>query len=688
MKVRVYVPAAVLAATATVFSQPAEAPPRFERPLSAPSAGPHRLRVDVPLLAGAARFTVVQSGPAGARAQAGLADLRLYDAAGREVPHLLIYAPSSAPVWIPGTILPVAATRRTSGFEADLSDAHEIDELRIDGLPAPFLKRLTVEGSGDRGHWTMLAAEATVFDLPQERLRQVSVPFPAGSFRYVRVTWDDTNSGRMPSPAGVFARTVPAGGLSFRPLTAAAAFERRPSEPGVSRYRIRLPAAGLPLAAVRLDVGAGHVFRPARVTESRLTGYEAVPVELGRETLARIERDGATATVLRVPIAAPREAEVELVVEDGSNPPLNLQGVSLEFAELPWIYFEAPGGALTARYGRTGAAAPTYDLEAVRATVKLADVPEAAWGEPRGEGRLAATAAALPDTGAAIDVGGFRFHRDVSADGTGLLALPLDAAALAHSRGPDARFADVRLVDASARQIPYLVERREEPLAMDLALRTLSAQPPALRSRTARNRTAYAVTLPYPNLPSPRLVLETSDRVFQRHVEVGIERAADRRHRDAWLEVLASGAWQHARQDVPAPALLLPIAPRDAATLLVVIDEGDNRPLAISAARLLLPSWRLRFYGAARPVRLLYGHDELAAPRYDLALLAPQLMGAEASEATAAPESRAEQEAPPAVVSPRVFWMVLAVAVIAIAGVIAKLVTSSGVPSPPSPPRP
>lgn len=666
-------------------------PYRVERPIATTAAGPHRLVVDVPLLVGAGRFPAVEaSGLSGARAYGGLSDLRLFDASGGEVPYLLVHPPARQPAWVFTDILPLAVTEKTSGFEADLGQARNVDRVRVEGLPAPFLKRLVLEGSGDRAHWTMLAAEGTLFELPQERLRQEIVPFRAGSYRYLRVTWDDTNSGRMPLPRAVFARTVPEDGLAYRPLVAAAGVERRPSEPGRSRYRIRLPAAGLPVVALTLDVGTGHVFRLATVSESRLMGAEAVPVELGRETLARVERGGATAAALRVPISPPREAHLNLVVEDGSNPPLDLRGVSVEFAELPWIYFEAPGGPLTARYGRTGAAAPRYDLEAVRASVKLPDVPEAAWGEPSAavEATPPAPAPSTPETGAALDVSGFRHQRAIKAESTGLTALQLDAAALAHSRGPAARFADVRIADAANRQVPYLLERRDEPISLDLELRPSSVEAPGLGSEPGHNRSVYAAALPYRGLPSPRLVLHTSDRVFRRAVQVVLERPPDRQHRDAWVDVLASAVWQHADRDSAAPALLLPIGDRDVTDVLVVLDEGDNRPLVLTGARLLLPSWGLRFYSRGEPLRLLYGHDAMRPPRYDLELLASQLMGAEAHEVDAAPESGPPDALPPALISPRAFYLALGLAVLVLVAVIVKLVTSTEARSQPSPPRP
>jgi hypothetical protein len=246
----------------------------------------------------------------------------------------------------------------------------------------------------------------------------------------------------------------------------------------------------------------------------------------------------------------------------------------------------------------------------------------------------------------------------------------------------------VRIADPSGRQVPYLVERRDEPIALPVTLRPATSELVALRSEPGHHRSVYAVTLPYAGLPSPRLVLETTDRVFQRSVQAAVERPADRHHRERWLDVRAATVWHHVHPDVPAPAATLHLAVRDETELLVVVDEGDNRPLTITRAQLLLPSWRLRFFRPAETLSLLYGQP-LPAPRYDLALLAPQVMGAQAREVDAAPESSSTSPLAAALVTPRMFWVGLGAAVLALVAIIAKLVAgSSEAPSPPSPPRP
>ena len=295
---------------------------------------------------------------------------------------------------------------------------------------------------------------------------------------------------------------------------------------------------------------------------------------------------------------------------------------------------------------------PQYDLEAVRSSIDLAKVAEAKWGDG-GTTRITATkvagapSALAPDAGAALDPAAFRYSRPVqfapeAGDTTGgLVALPLDAHALAHTvvgraRGsptcgcwtaPVSRSRTCSSVATSRCPSIWPSSPHRTPQAPELKL-------PA----GSRQRSVYVVTLPYANLPSSTLVLETSARVFQRTVRIGIERQPDRSRREAYFDVRAAetGVTPTSRRR-PARSGCASTRCRKHSYSLVV-DEGDNAPLPITKARLLLPSYRLRFYHAGNAVlNMAYGRDDLQPPQYDLALLAPRVMGARATEISAAP---------------------------------------------------
>jgi Protein of unknown function (DUF3999) len=679
-----WIGAIVVALGAIVAAQPERSAPRFERRVETAGTGPRRLAIDGALLAGGLPFRVARRADA-LVAEGGLADLRLVTDSGAPLPYLLAYPPSQAAVWTAGSLLSIAPTKETSGFEVDLGAQRQVDAIQLRGLPAPYLKRVRIEASGDRARWTMLVAEGTVFDLPDERLRQDTLPFTAGAYRYLRATWDDRSSGRLPLPSTLRVRLA----LPHAPLSAAtlpAVVEPRPSEPGVSRYRLTLPGAALPATAIVLDVGGGHVYRHAVVTESRFAGAEATPVELGAAQLSRVVRDGIRAGTLRIPITAPTEAEIELTISNGENEPLDVRGAAIEVAQLPFIYFEAPAGGVVARYGGRGEPAPVYDLEAVRRTLDIGAVAEAKWSSAEPV-RLSETAAEKVgpgvSAGAAIDPSPFRFLRPVTGDRRdGLAAVAMDAHALAYSRGPSSRFADVRLLDSANQQIPYLLERRSEPLSVDLVPAPASAAESSALAQGdgSRRRTVYAIELPQPRLPAATLVLETGSRVFDRSLRLGVWREPAGSRREPWFEELASGRWRHADERIAAPAITLAVATIDTTRLALIVDEGDNAPLPIAKARLLLPSYRLRFYApAAGQIRLAYGRADLREPQYDLKLLAPRVMGARADEVGVEPPAAPATAEP--LVSPRAFWTMLIATVVVLLALVVKLLRNSDSPA-------
>ena len=129
---------------------------RHERAVTVTAPGPQRLDLDTTVLgATQAVASVEQAEPRRRVVSQGPPDLRLYTEAGVEVPYLFVPPPQGVSRAIEGTLLPVAATKTTSGFEVDLREIVPVlDALALEGLPPPFLKRYRLEGSGDRLRWT------------------------------------------------------------------------------------------------------------------------------------------------------------------------------------------------------------------------------------------------------------------------------------------------------------------------------------------------------------------------------------------------------------------------------------------------------------------------------------------------------------------------------------------------------
>jgi hypothetical protein len=659
--------------------------PTVGRTVRPGAVGPNRLPVDLPLLVGGSPLD--PEGSTAGVARAGLGELRLHDAAGHEVPYLIVWPTRSpATAWESARVVPVSPGKDTNGFEADLGRVLTVDRVEISRLPERFLKRVRLEGSGDRVRWTMLVGEGTLFNLPagdgpaDGPLRQNQLAFAPGAYQYLRVIWDDHLGGKLPTDLGASARIAPRGGVAADTVRAQLIVDRRPVVQHTSRYHLRLPASRLPIVALELEVGDRLVMRTAHVTEPRLGADRLTPMQLGSATLRRVIEGDAIAASLRIPIQRPTGSELDLVVDDGDNAALDLRVVRAVLAPLPYIYFSvADTGALDATYGgdrRTSALPPRYDLEVLRDSVDRIPAAQAAWGPVR------ALAAARPDSapsalyaspGATLDVKSFAFARSIPS-GSGLTAVRLDPAALAHSH-----IEDVRVVDAAGRQVPYVLELLEEPTEVALDAPASTSPRDNIDRRNvadAAKRSWYRLSLPHPGLPDATLRLNTTARVFSRNIAVVTQDLPREAEAESWAARTISAAWSHDDPESAAPPLEMSLGARlPSDSLFVLVDDGDNQKLPLSGATLLLPSYRIRFFRQPdASLTLLYGRRDIGAPSYDLALLTARLLDAPAQEVAIGAESGG---VPARGRSPRlIFWGVLTAAVLVLLVLIARLVRS------------
>jgi hypothetical protein len=261
--------------------------------------------------------------------------------------------------------------------------------------------------------------------------------------------------------------------------------------------------------------------------------------------------------------------------------------------------------------------------------------------------------------GAAIDRAAFRVVRPIPKAPAGMAVLLLDADVLGNS----CDLADVRIVTANDRQVPYLTEKRNESLIVPLTLTRVDAP---------RGTSVYRFDWPYSALPcETRLVFSTSTRVFERTVSL---RSVANHERGRSANILTSATWRAADPEGSPPALTFDATSTNDARngLEVVINDGDNAPLPITRAELLIPSTALRFHHPGSELFLLYGNDPLTAPRYDLALLAPRLLAQPARELKLAPTSDSAEK-PKEPEARKYFWIAIVAAAVVLLALLVKL---------------
>ena len=219
--------------------------------------------------------------------------------------------------------------------------------------------------------------------------------------------------------------------------------------------------------------------------------------------------------------------------------------------------------------------------------------------------------------GGPVDTSGFRFSHEIDAAPPGLSVMVLDMAVLSNSR---ADLGDLRIVDSTDHQVPYLVEPLPEKF--------ISPLPAPIREEAPPRHSYYRLVLPFPNLPQWTMLITTPERVFTRSVQLKVKRDRRQAGSEPWV-VVATAEWRHMDEEIPTPTLTIDVPPYlGTGELLIDVDEGDNLPLKLEFTQVEMRTYELRFfYPPGEKLKLLYGQDNLAPPRYDLELLASDLRG-------------------------------------------------------------
>jgi hypothetical protein len=322
-------------------------------------------------------------------------------------------------------------------------------------------------------------------------------------------------------------------------------------------------------------------------------------------------------------------------------------------------------GPLEILTGNPIATAPRYDLAALSAELNRLPLAAVRIGETMTNAAYhqADPLAGLTFEGAALDTAPWKFHCAVNSSGPGVQQIELDLPTLASAQ---IDFSDLRLMQ-SGKQLPYIFERTG--LSRDLALVPL-AVPDTKHPSISR----WKISLPQANLPLTRLSLSSSTRLFDRRIHV-YETPSDGRG-ESYQRTVASADWTHTPDDT-AGTLSLPLSGRLLTeTLWIETDNGDNPPVTLEHVQAFYPVVRLLSKTTTtQPIELAYGNASASGPRYDIGLIAGQLLSADRLPAVlgAAKPTTITSSLLQGSRSGVLFWAVLALVVLLLLVVVAKL---------------
>lgn len=519
-----------------------------------------------------------------------LGDLRLVNPAGEERPFAIL-TPQRPPQHVEQA---ANFTQRLEGtvsrFEFQSAGREALNEVEFRVVEADFIKPAALEGSVDGATWQTLAENALI--CRRGGFEKVTLRFAEARWTHFRLTLDDSRS----RPVVIEGATLRGGRDEAPEVPQAASILSREEKNGATHLRIGLGAANLPLATLRLKSSEGVFQRQIRIGSTSTWFF-------------RLQHEGRSVEDLEHTLDQSHPTrELGLIIENGDNPPLKIDGVEITRHVLPLVFQADVTGEWQLFAGNSQASAPSYDLAKMSEQLRRASsVLVKAGAVEKNPAFRADAALPTPDANAEVklDLSGWSWRRAIlpSENEKRVFRLDLDDHALAHSASNGG---DLRVIAAEGVLIPHLlIEGRDTTRAVV----ELTSFPDEKRPKTSR----WRFTLPMEKLPVKALHLRTSSSLFQRTIRV-LEPV------DGKMRSIGSANWK-STPDSPQPELRIDIGGRlHGAELVLETDNGDNPPLQLTSAEIEKPVVSLLFeaHGGARPLHLYYGKANAYAPDYDI----------------------------------------------------------------------
>jgi hypothetical protein len=320
--------------------------------------------------------------------------------------------------------------------------------------------------------------------------------------------------------------------------------------------------------------------------------------------------------------------------------------------------------------GNNQCVAPNYDLSTMTSELKGASAIQARPALLRAtpDYKPADNLATLSLVGANIDVSSWNFRKYVDISRANAQEVELDLDVLARAMRD---FRDLRLV-REGRQIPFLLERTS--ISRTILLPQATANDP---KRPTLSR--WSLKLPRPGLPIMRVACVARSAVFQRDMRLW-ENVTDERG-DAYARELASAIWRQVPNETAREFVIGLKSSPVSDTLFLETDNSDNPQVEFNDFRAYYSVARIVFKAPAdspQPIWLYYGNPDAPMPRYDVNLVADQLLHAERASASLGAEENIKSKSSrvgEALRGPAryIFWGVLGIVVITLLLLISRL---------------
>jgi len=160
----------------------------------------------------------------------------------------------------------------------------------------------------------------------------------------------------------------------------------RIEDPALQQTRLHLSAGRAPLTQLTLDTPDTNFSRPLRLYALSDTDSGTQRREIARGTAERLQFRALDREQLTLTFPEQRSEELELVIDNGDNPPLRITGMQAAGTTYRLLFFVKPDTGYRLYFdGDPAAPAPAYDTVALAAALQEAYTPLAAQLGPAGE---------------------------------------------------------------------------------------------------------------------------------------------------------------------------------------------------------------------------------------------------------------------------------------------------------------
>ncbi len=295
-------------------------------------------------------------------------DLRIFDAAGKEVPYQLRVLRGERNA---ESFEATEVSRSTEGDAAEITldlgeKPAEHNQVQIDTEGARFRRQVAVFGSDDAEQWTPLTESGLILRLTQNgKTASVNrVQYRPSQSRYIRIRVVRDQQADPEAPviesAVVQRATAIPGEEQAVPARSVTRETITQGEISASRYTIDLPGR-IPLHALRFNTSVGAFARTYQLVSIQGGNIAPFPIAVGR--LNRREGDPSGVVILRFQEVIARQ--LQLTIVDGADPPLDILEPTVLIASRQLVVdLSAAAQPLRLYYGNPAVAAPDYDLKA------------------------------------------------------------------------------------------------------------------------------------------------------------------------------------------------------------------------------------------------------------------------------------------------------------------------------------